>query len=358
VARTAEVPAAAAAAATTTANAAAIAWNGSSFKLSRDTLGSNPTSISTADVKNAFDDYLPDACKFTPNRWFPIEQKIFPKLQATRPPNSPQHQLRPTEYTWHGLLPGGHRMLLSYYYLQRSGHSRDCLRDCMKSGEPQACTRAGAAVALPPLAEIQHLASASAIVGVGAPKVWYQQGDKDTCVVSGLASAVHYMGEVEAASSINALADASPNKSDADASPNKSDAVKLVQTRCFYLLQPHFKTIKLKCASEFDPLSFAPSAFLKRLQLPRHAYVVTVMQIVDSGGDISHCVSMTSDGWLFDSNKSQALPLTQSGLDACCLGDATFASVFKGFHLVHVDKTAKRVSEGDSPDSPKKQRTN
>ena len=81
------------------------------------------------------------------------------------------------------------------------------------------------------------------------------------------------------------------------------------------------------------------------------------MQIVDSYGDISHCVTMTDDGWIFDSNKAYALPLTKSGLNDCCLSDATFRRVIKGFHVVHSAKTTKRVGTvSDTHDDPKKQK--
>ena len=138
----------------------------------------------------------------------------------------------------------------------------------------------------------------------------------------------------------------------ADASLMETDAVKFVQTRCRELLQPRFEVRKLKNALAFKPLSFASSELVGQ-----GARVITVMQIVDSLGDISHCVTMTDDGWLFDSNKAHALPLTQSGLDDCCLRDATFSGVVKGFHLVHAAKTTKRVAAvSDSHDAPKKQR--
>ena len=39
------------------------------------------------------------------------------------------------------------------------------------------------------------------------------------------------------------------------------------------------------------------------------------------------------NGWIFDFNQSHALPLDRAGLDACCLGDATYLAVYDGFLL-------------------------
>jgi hypothetical protein len=40
------------------------------------------------------------------------------------------------------------------------------------------------------------------------------------------------------------------------------------------------------------------------------------------------------DGWLFDPNKPRAVSLGADGLDACCLGGATFVKAYAGFQLV------------------------
>ena len=69
-----------------------------------------------------------------------------------------------------------------------------------------------------------------------------------------------------------------------------------------------------------------------RSLLDADASVVTVVQLKDSSGFLNHCVAIAG-GFVFDFNKVHALPLSPEALDACCLGDATYASVVKGFSL-------------------------
>ena len=61
--------------------------------------------------------------------------------------------------------------------------------------------------------------------------------------------------------------------------------------------------------------------------------IVTMIQLEDGEGNIRHCVA-ACDGWLFDPNKPRAVSLGADGLDACCLGGATFVKAYAGFQLV------------------------
>ena len=110
-------------------------------------------------AKDAFANYLLDACKRNPNWWLPIEQKIFVKLQATPPGQQHPHMVRVRDFKWDGVLPGGHGMRLPYDYMSSAGFARSLLSSCMHNAPaPQDCTRAGSAVAVPSLAETQVLA--------------------------------------------------------------------------------------------------------------------------------------------------------------------------------------------------------
>ena len=239
---------------------------------------------------------------------------------------------------------GVYLMRLPHDYLASAGFARTLLSTCMREApEPQDCTHVGSAVSDPSLAETQVLASAPATGRRRRTRGPVSAGWEGHLrrLRTGLCPVQH--GRRHAARAVAGLA---------DASLTETDAVKFVQTRCRELLQPRFEVRKLKNALAFKPLSFASSELVGQ-----GARVITVMQIVDSLGDISHCVTMIDDGWLFDSNKAHALPLTRSGLDDCCLGDATFRGVVKGFHLVRATKRTKRMAAvSDSHDARKKQR--
>ena len=57
-----------------------------------------------------------------------------------------------------------------------------------------------------------------------------------------------------------------------------------------------------------------------------------LLQLKDGSGHLNHCVAIWN-GEIFDFNQPRTLKLSKEGLDECCLGDATFASVLKGFQL-------------------------
>ena len=48
-----------------------------------------------------------------------------------------------------------------------------------------------------------------------------------------------------------------------------------------------------------------------------------MVQTRDGQEDKTHVVAI-ADRWIFDPNATQARPLTRAGLDACCLGGATY----------------------------------
>ena len=99
-----------------------------------------------------------------------------------------------------------------------------------------------------------------------------------------------------------------------------------LKTQCNRKLRPAWTVCKIKGgAQNLDWQSLANPS------------VVTVVQLRDSAGNIEHCVSIVS-GWIFDTNKEHAIKLSKEGLDACCLGGATFAGFQAGFQLIHTKK--------------------
>ena len=267
----------------------------------------------TAQQAKNFEKWILDIARQSPMVLLPIDPGIFQTLQAKINPQAP------STHTWRGILPGGGvKIVLPAPYVDKV-FPRNLIRECKsKPGVPIDCTRVGSAKSASPM-EVEDRASASAIaVVVGSHKVQYPQGDKDYCVAFSAASAVHFAGDEKAGKTIALLA---------PAAIEERKPVVYVQTQCRENLRPMWETVKIKNAAMVDWQSLGdlcPS-------------VVTVVQIKDSTGNIEHCVSIVS-GWIFDTNKKHAIKLSKEGLDACCLGGATFAGFQAGFQLIHTKK--------------------
>ena len=158
-----------------------------------------------------------------------------------------------------------------------------------------------------------------AMAVVDAPEVRFQQGDKDYCVAYSAASAVYFQGDRKAAAVIYNMAALSLKQ------PVGVNRVKWVKNECAQRLQPGWRTLKLPNAQQMSKADL-----IALLATPD---VVTVMQLEDSDGNIRHCVAAYG-GWLFDPNKQRAVPLDESGLDACCLSGGTSVRAYAGFQLV------------------------
>ena len=135
---------------------------------------------------------------------------------------------------------------------------------------------------------------------VGAPPV-RAQGDEEHCVCYGLAGALRHCGFLQAADALEAAA--------AEILSSKSHtakaAVKLVSDMGGWK-----DTGRL---TNFDPLT-------NRSPHP------TIVQLCDSEGEARHVVGIAGD-WIFDSNRSTAMPLTHENLDAACPGKSLFSRV-------------------------------
>ena len=178
---------------------------------------------------------------------------------------------------------------------------------------------------------------------VGAPEVRFLQGDKDYCVTFSAASAVHHAGDKKVASVIYSMAAPSLKQ------PVGVNRVKWVTQECVDKLQ------RLGWRTSSKPLKNVHRMNkVDLLALLGTPDVVTVIQLEDNEGNIRHCVAAYGD-WLFDPIKPRAVSLDVDGLDACCLGGATFVKAYAGFQLVrNTDKQAvpkRPVGENDSPNA-------
>ena len=277
-------------------------------------------------VENASDHFktwLLNLAMKSPLVLLPIDPGCLQKLQAIPNPQAPR------EFMWKGLLPrGGVKPVLPAAYIDKC-FSRDLIRDCKsKAGVPVDCTRVGNALSASS-SRVEDRASERTIAVVFGPhKIQFPQGDKDYCVAYSTASAVHFAGDEAAARTIAALA---------VQSIKERKPVVYVQTQSLERLKPAWEVRKLKNAASVDWQSLA--------DLPG----VTVVQLKDSTGNLQHCVAIAS-GWIFDTNKKHAVKLSQAGLDACCLGEATFAGFQSGFRLLRPEASgsSKRGRDGEA----------
>ena len=130
------------------------------------------------------------------------------------------------------------------------------------------------------------------------PSAVPQQDERPHCVARGLARALRHAGFDRHAALLLLHADAIVS------APGHT-AVHAVQW-----LQRAGGWAKTERLKKFKPL-------LDRSPLP------TLLQIYDSSGDSTHTVAIVGD-LIFDANASSPRPLSDEGLNACCLGEATF----------------------------------
>ena len=259
--------------------------------------------------------------------WLPDDSHIFLKMQAT--------EVAPRQYTYHGFVRGGHSYNLPTDYVARFFKS-ELMRNCKDScGKPIPCSDAGQAAA-PGGGEVSDGATATS--AVVRPPVAYPQHNNNYCVSFSLASALCAAGDTASAAAIAALAQQIVEL------PAGSDRVAWLRHDCNQRLQPRWQTRKLKSVGQLNA-----SAFLALLRAAADG-TVTVFQIQDSCGNVQHCAAAVA-GWLLDPNKAHALPLSDGGLDACCLGDARFAFVVNGFQLLRDAPGTKRAAP-DGEDAP------
>ena len=142
--------------------------------------------------------------------------------------------------------------------------------------------------------------------GVARPQPWlvdgsvlvvkYQQGNDSTCVFSSAASAIYASGDELAAKSL---------ASHANESITTVDRMDFLQQTVRKELKGWDvpKVLVGGAAAAFDCLAI------------RSPYPACI-QIHGSDGSTDHCITTLGD-WIFDSNKSHALPLCQASLDQC-----------------------------------------
>ena len=246
-------------------------------------------------------------------------------------------------------------------YLEVATYSRSVLRQCMDlAPKPVGCARPEAA--MPP--SEASLAMVAAAAAGGAPAVGFRSARKPFCLPFGTASALLAADDATAA---NALAALAPRLA---ALPPYEDRMAWLSERCNQQLQPAWTTRAVRSAEQLSCESLLEAA--RSCSDRSH---VLVLQLRDSRGFLDHWYAAAStptpsattpitshshhlarrgvvashdahalascrarsvavwNVWIFDSNLTHALPLSRAGLDACCLGDATFGGVVGAFQL-------------------------
>jgi len=177
-----------------------------------------------------------------------------------------------------------------------------------------------------------------------APKVRYQQIDKDLCATYGPASALHYMNMRAADKTVAAMA--------LDIVKNGSDAciVWRVAQKLNDDVLPAKLRVKTKLPWRSDVLNEDNDCIEVCANAPADTcFMVWVLRGTD--GSASHCVAVVKH-WIFDSNLSKALPLTRASLDWCCgsVKDdnrAKYESVESGYMFCVGQRKQRRKETGD-----------
>ena len=151
-------------------------------------------------------------------------------------------------------------------------------------------------VSVPPGADKKHDDLTTKVQAVG-PSVKYQQKDGErTCMVYGLASAIHYAGGKQIASEIRQMARRFEHKISAFGAFLKALSQK------HKALNPRREDTKT-----FD-----------LLKVESGEMIMACLKGADGMED--HCIAVYNR-WIFDSNFTQALSLTKESLDLCCSSD-------------------------------------
>ena len=141
--------------------------------------------------------------------------------------------------------------------------------------------------------------------GGSAPSVKYQQGNNSTCVISSVASAMHAFGVSIGSTSVQRAAESLVARA--------KESIKQSVNRIDFLQQVVMKELKGWRIPE-QVLSGDAAATFDCLAT-KSLYPACIL-IHGSDGSTDHCITTLGD-WIFDSNKSHALPLCQASLDQC-----------------------------------------
>jgi len=150
------------------------------------------------------------------------------------------------------------------------------------------------------------------------PEVMFQQGNTDTCVFSGAASALQYVGDSRSAAALSEMITASAKYLDP---MEQLEVVVCNQT-----------------AWDVEGISEATYDVLQP-----HPYPACI-QIRCSDGQVNHSVT-TVDQWIFDSNRQYALPLCKKSFDECAGEGATFVGCVRVFTFVPSVKLGKALAK-------------
>ena len=148
------------------------------------------------------------------------------------------------------------------------------------------------------------------------PKLKYQQEDKKTCLFHSFASALHYVGLQDTALVVANNADRFSMDSK-DALTSWKGIIGIMERECRWL-QPN------RISSNNHPILTDISPY------------PTLVSLQANDGGIEHAVTVV-DNWIFDSNCTRALPLTQDNLDHCCStkeSKGKFKRVFHGYRFM------------------------
>ncbi len=159
-------------------------------------------------------------------------------------------------------------------------------------------------ISIPPGADKKHNDETSKEHAIGPPIKYQQLTGERTCMVYGMASAVHHAGGKQVASEIRNLAKRFEHNSNA------------FETFLLALRSKHKAFIfKKEKTTTYDILKLQPNEL-----------VLACLRGGDGMED--HCIAVY-DRWIFDSNFPRALALTNTSLDLCCSSNEV-NSVYKG----------------------------
>lgn len=144
-------------------------------------------------------------------------------------------------------------------------------------------------------------------VTIENPSVMYLQGDKNSCIFSSLASALHYMGDIYASEYIIQRKDESINCLKGKGRMHFCKDILLGHHKRKHEKKLKYTVEEWKGSPEFD-------IFCDISPFP------TVCRLIDGSFGTGHCVTVCNK-WIFDSNFENAFALTRKALNDICMGE-------------------------------------
>ena len=219
------------------------------------------------------------------------------------------HSLQKEQNGWYGYVIRGPKTRLSTAYVKKE-FTPMFLSSLMERPNRKTCIPVGSVSLMQ-----THELTQQVVCNASSPPLVLQQMHRDTCVMSSLASAFKYFGDLKSFDIVRRNVQASSIAID-----RMQFAVDTICTPELNYRYQRYKQGQLLPLSDLSPFP-------------------TLACLCNTDGGVAHCITIVGN-IIFDSNTTAPMPLTADSLDWCCSsktdrGTAKFAFVYEGLRFLH-----------------------